>query len=491
MTLTSPQLGNDTSRPSLLEPISDVTSAPTSTSAVQSERASIELASMLLGHAQAVDSALLFAVFALVSMQASIASVNPLIVASAATLTTVGVARWKGVYTDVAADSSAAHLKKIVAALATCAGLFLLVTYVTNVGHDRSWLPAAMAGAVLVMTAHSSAVNVLRSHRATRDYFAIRLAVIGDAASIAEFDEAEQRDPRWEVTERIEIESYDDVRPLLREVDELSSTSKTSGIDRIVVLGAAAGLPVVNTIVRRCGMRGLGVDIPTGATSVRPSRLELGRVNGFSTVHVRPGLSGRGRLASKRAFDLVVASVVLVLLAPAMVLVGVAIRIGSPGPILYKQPRLGRGGQQFDVIKFRSMVPDADEMMIDLTDLNEADGPLFKMKNDPRITRVGRIIRRTSIDELPQLWNVLCGHMSLVGPRPALPSEADGWPIELFDRLEVAPGITGLWQVSGRSDSSFSEYKRLDLEYVDNWTLALDLAILARTVPALLGRGAY
>ncbi|MCL4110587.1 UNVERIFIED_CONTAM: hypothetical protein GTU68_035561 [Idotea baltica] len=161
-----------------------------------------------------------------------------------------------------------------------------------------------------------------------------------------------------------------------------------------------------------------------------------------------------------------------------MAVAAIAVKVGSTGPVFYKQRRLGRGGQQFEMIKFRSM-------------LNEADGPLFKIKDDPRITRVGGILRRTSIDELPQLWNVVRGHMSLVGPRPALAIEADGWPIELFDRLEVPPGITGLWQVNGRSNASFADYARLDLYYVDNWTIGLDVAILARTIPALLGRGAY
>ncbi len=160
--------------------------------------------------------------------------------------------------------------------------------------------------------------------------------------------------------------------------------------------------------------------------------------------------------------------------------------------MLFRQTRVGRDSAPFTVRKFRSMVADAEERLIDLRDQNECDGPLFKIHDDPRVTRVGKVLRKTSIDELPQLWNVLRGEMSLVGPRPALPSEVAGWPAPLFQRLRVRPGITGMWQVSGRSENSFEEYARLDLTYVDNWSLATDLAILAKTVPAvLLRRGAH
>jgi len=148
--------------------------------------------------------------------------------------------------------------------------------------------------------------------------------------------------------------------------------------------------------------------------------------------------------------------------------------------------RVGRRGRPFQVLKFRSMVVDAEEMLAELRERNESDGPLFKMTDDPRVTSVGRFLRKTSLDEIPQLWNVVRGDMSLVGPRPALPSEAEQWSPELRNRLRVRPGITGMWQVSGRSSTSFEEYARLDLFYIDNWSFLTDMAILARTVPAVL-----
>ncbi len=159
----------------------------------------------------------------------------------------------------------------------------------------------------------------------------------------------------------------------------------------------------------------------------------------------------------------------------------VIVKLTSSGPAFFAQERVGRDAETFKVYKLRTMVADAEAQLIDLRQQNEADGPLFKMSNDPRVTPFGRFLRKFSLDELPQLWNVVRGDMSLVGPRPALPREVAEWGDEVFDRLRVRPGITGMWQVSGRSDSTFEEYLRLDLYYVDNWSILVDVAILLRT----------
>jgi lipopolysaccharide/colanic/teichoic acid biosynthesis glycosyltransferase len=160
--------------------------------------------------------------------------------------------------------------------------------------------------------------------------------------------------------------------------------------------------------------------------------------------------------------------------------------------VIFKQERVGRNGRRFKVLKLRTMVVDAEAKLESIAHLNEADGPLFKVKNDPRITRAGRFLRKTSLDELPQLWNVMRNEMSMVGPRPALPREVLEWDEELRNRLRVRPGITGMWQVNGRSDTTFEDYQRLDLYYVDNWSLVTDLLIVLKTVPAVLfSRGAH
>ena len=172
--------------------------------------------------------------------------------------------------------------------------------------------------------------------------------------------------------------------------------------------------------------------------------------------------------------------------------IAAAIKFTSKGPILFRQERVGQHGEAFDVLKFRTMVEDAEEILKKIEDQNEGSGPLFKMKDDPRVTKVGNLLRKTSLDELPQLINVMKNEMSLVGPRPALRSEMSEWNFDLYARLRVKPGITGMWQVSGRSSTTFEKYTRLDLYYVDNWSLFIDLSILLRTIPAVLkSDGAY
>ena len=195
----------------------------------------------------------------------------------------------------------------------------------------------------------------------------------------------------------------------------------------------------------------------------------------------------------KRTFDIVGALFVLILASPVMAVVAAGIKLQDRGPVMFGQTRVGRYGRLFTCLKFRSMVVDAEAQLASVTHLNKnADGALFKLKNDPRITRIGHVIRRLSIDELPQLINVLRGDMSLVGPRPALPSEVSKYDPDFKRRLHVRPGLTGLWQVSGRSNLSWDDTVRLDLYYVDNWSVVQDLTILARTVQAVVrSNGAY
>ncbi len=200
----------------------------------------------------------------------------------------------------------------------------------------------------------------------------------------------------------------------------------------------------------------------------------------------------RGYRIAKRILDIVVASVGLVLLAPLMLLIAIAIKLDSPGPVLFRQVRIGKGGKPFWFIKFRSMVKNAEQIKRDLIPKNEVrGGPVFKMRNDPRVTRVGRFLRRYSLDELPQLIHVLHGEMSLVGPRPPLPSEVASYGEWEMRRLSVPPGLTCLWQISGRSDIGFREWVELDHIYIDTMSFWTDLKILLFTVPAVItGKGA-
>jgi exopolysaccharide biosynthesis polyprenyl glycosylphosphotransferase len=238
---------------------------------------------------------------------------------------------------------------------------------------------------------------------------------------------------------------------------------------------------------------GVRVLVAPRISDVSAPRLQLRTVGGLTLLDVNePEFTGVRRVL-KIAVDYALTVPGLLLILPVLLSVAVAIRIDSPGPVLFRQVRIGKHGRPFVMHKFRTMYVDAEQRLEALRHLNEnADGPLFKMREDPRITPVGRVLRRFSLDELPQLFDVLLGRMSLVGPRPPLPSEVTRYEQDTRRRLLVTPGITGLWQVSGRSDLSWEESVRLDLHYVENWFLGLDLSIIARTLSAVLSRrGAY
>ena len=273
-----------------------------------------------------------------------------------------------------------------------------------------------------------------------------------------------------------------------------------SEIDRILheqhAVGAVVSLASVsqdqvNSLTRRLTEHGIHVALSSSLRDIDINRLRPQELDGRTLIYVEPVHRGGWRAVAKRAFDLVLAWSILVLSAPILLAAMIAIRIDSPGPVFFKQVRVGRNGETFRLVKLRTMVIDAEERKASLVHLNEADGALFKIREDPWITKVGRVLRKLSIDELPQLFNVLHGAMSMVGPRPALPDEVAEWDDEVVERLRVLPGLTGMWQVWGRSDTSFETYKRLDLYYVDNWSLTHDLRICARTVGVVLtGRGA-
>jgi exopolysaccharide biosynthesis polyprenyl glycosylphosphotransferase len=227
-------------------------------------------------------------------------------------------------------------------------------------------------------------------------------------------------------------------------------------------------------------------------TEIVGTRVRIRPVCGLPLMHMeRPELTGIRRLA-KHIFDRGSALLGLFFLSPVLLSIALAVKLTSRGPVLFRQQRVGRDGQTFSMLKFRSMVAGADRMVDGLTAESDGNGVLFKKKDDPRITRVGRFIRRYSLDELPQLINVLRGDMSLVGPRPPLPSEVERYGFDMHRRFLVKPGLTGLWQVSGRSDLSWDDSVRIDVRYVENWSLTFDFMILWKTVGAVLrGSGAY
>lgn len=282
------------------------------------------------------------------------------------------------------------------------------------------------------------------------------------------------------------------VDPEHASVADVLATVRATGANGVVIATTEIPHELSNRLARDLTDHAVHVELSSSLRGIDHRRLTVLSIGESPFIYVEPVSRGGWRVVAKRVFDVAVSAVLLLLTLPLLAVAAVAIKLDSRGPVLFRQERVGRHGRTFQVLKLRTMVHDAEERLEEVLPLNEADGPLFKIARDPRVTRVGRWLRMLSIDELPQLWNVLKGEMSLVGPRPALPREVAGWSPEAHERLRVKPGLTGMWQVHGRSAAAFDDYVRYDLYYVDNWSLATDAAILARTIPAVLfAKGAY
>jgi exopolysaccharide biosynthesis polyprenyl glycosylphosphotransferase len=275
-------------------------------------------------------------------------------------------------------------------------------------------------------------------------------------------------------------------------VDNLSQVLEVDTVDTVIICLPWQNHRMIQRLFLTCEHGGVRAQVVPDLFQLTKNQVYVEELNGIPLISTR-GVSIQGwNLIVKRAFDLTLSIIGGILSLPFCALIAIAIKLDSPGPVLFTQTRIGRNGVPFRCYKFRSMVNGADEMRQDLGALNEASGPLFKVRNDPRRTRVGRWIRRFSLDELPQIINVIRGEMSCVGPRPNLPEEVEHYQEWHKKRLTVSPGITGMWQVSGRSDLTFDEMVLLDIYYVENWNLAMDLSILIRSIPAIIGaRGAY
>ncbi|CAN5827276.1 hypothetical protein BH23GEM7_BH23GEM7_02890 [soil metagenome] len=277
-------------------------------------------------------------------------------------------------------------------------------------------------------------------------------------------------------------------------VPDLEPALRSSGASEVVIASSGLSFESFETLVHRCFEAGAAVSIaPSTLHRINP-RFELTKTRIGAVLRLRPGGAGLPRLAIKRAMDVALSIAGLILLAPLLFAIALVIKLDTPGPAVFRQLRTGVGGRSFWMYKFRTMIDDAEQIKPQLHHLNESGDPrLFKIRNDPRVTRVGRFLRRTSLDELPQLLNVLAGEMSVIGPRPFFPEDLDQYAEHHFERLSVLPGITGLWQVSGRSSVlDFEEVVRLDQHYIHHWSVWMDLRILALTLPAVLRRdGAY
>jgi len=355
-------------------------------------------------------------------------------------------------------------------------------------------LPAAM---VLSLVAHWTARQVLHAQR-RRGRCMQQVVAVGLERSVAELIRSVRREPHAGLhiaaacIDRPRDGSVEGV-PVLGDSDHVLDVLESVGADTVAV---TAWSDVSQNDLRRLSwdLEGSGVTLLVAPrlTDISGPRIHIRPVAGLPLLNVEePEFSGVRRIV-KGGLDRLLALMAIVLLAPILLGIAIAIVCTSRGPIMFRQVRVGRHGDPFVIHKFRSMYSDAEDRLAELEHLNESDGTLFKVREDPRITPIGRYLRRYSLDELPQFFDVLLGRMSLVGPRPPLPTEVDRYASLVRRRLIVKPGITGLWQVSGRSDLSWDESVRLDLLYVENWSLALDITIMLKTVLAVLRRrGAY
>ncbi|MEV6841671.1 sugar transferase [Streptomyces sp. NPDC051133] len=373
--------------------------------------------------------------------------------------------------------------------------------------------PAAVVAALfpsLVFTAvcrkgvHRHLMGVRRRAQALR-----RVLVIGEAQAVdAVVGQLAERTDHGYVTVGACVVGDGDVLSGVRVCARLSADEPTGLDEDAQSVGEAADALAAETVfvatggcmswgrLRRLSWalheRDCSLLVLPGIIEVARRRIRLTSAAGLTLLHISPPMRRGLPTLLKDVTDRMGALLLLITLAPLFTLLALAVRMSSPGPVIYRQTRVGRDNAHFSMWKFRTMVVDADRVKSDLVTANEHDGHMFKLRQDPRVTRLGRLLRRYSLDELPQLVNVLLGHMSLVGPRPPLPEEVTCYDQTEMRRLNVKPGLTGLWQVSGRSDLTWHETVSLDLRYVDNWSWTWDMAVMARTVRAVFeGRGAY
>jgi len=285
--------------------------------------------------------------------------------------------------------------------------------------------------------------------------------------------------------------NIDDRYEVLGKISNFETVVHRKFIDEVFIsIPSERGL--VSDLVMKCKEMGVSVRLVPDLYNLAMSDIKIHYAGSIPLLEYHyKGIHGTD-LFLKRMMDIVVSFLAIILLSPIFLILGIAIKLTSKGPIIYNSKRCGKKGGVFNFYKFRSMVRGADKMLDSLRDRNETGGPIFKIRKDPRVTKVGRFMRRYSLDEFPQLLNVLNGDMSLVGPRPPIPDEVERYRDRELKRLEIRPGITGLWQVSGRSDLSYVDMIRLDFQYIENWSIWLDLKILLKTIPAILSRkGAY
>jgi exopolysaccharide biosynthesis polyprenyl glycosylphosphotransferase len=375
------------------------------------------------------------------------------------------------------------------------AGMLALVAAVVVRKFDPSraflGLFAALDFALLVLFRLAAAATA--HHQRKRGYDRVYVLVAGTGKAARQHLDALRDHPEWGleakgVLSEVPKLALDKVAglPLMGSIADLPDLLRKEVVDEVHFAVSRRTLERLDEAVRACDEMGVTVRVVMGFLGRLNSRPSLESLEGSSVLTLASAPHDEAALLMKRVFDVAFSAGLLLAASPVLALAALAVWFSSPGPALFRQKRSGMNGRIFTLYKFRTMVQDAEAMRDTLLSRNEMDGPVFKIKDDPRVTTVGRVLRKLSIDELPQLWNVLRGDMSVVGPRPPIPAEVEKYQRWQRRRLSMRPGITCIWQVSGRNQVDFRRWMEMDLEYIDRWSLALDFKILLKTIPAVL-----
>ena len=416
-----------------------------------------------------------------------------------ATATGIGLwaIRFEGLWNERILAMRTIEISRITRATAILTVGMLVVDRLSRAWIHVEYIAVAVILTWLLLLGWRSFYRAWLAHNRRRDRYTQRLVIVGTDRRAVELAKLFAIHPEAGMRVRGVIGSHAEATAAgladvwlgdYRDADDVLAAAPA---DVVVICSNDISPLVLDSLLQDRHGAGPQLYFHPGLSGIDARRVKASPIAHEPLLYVESASLNRTDRMLKRAFDVVVASTLLVLFSPVFITVALVIKLGDRGPIFFRQDRVGRGNSTFAMLKFRSMVVDAEARLAALEDGNRRHGPLFKLDVDPRVTRVGRLLRASSLDELPQLINVMKGEMSLVGPRPALPAEVAEFPIELRERHRVRPGITGLWQVEARDNPSFDAYQRLDLFYVENWSLSLDMVILLATAEHLLLRPVF
>jgi exopolysaccharide biosynthesis polyprenyl glycosylphosphotransferase len=403
-----------------------------------------------------------------------------------------------GLYDRRELDAPSEEIRRLFHGITVSLVAIVMVTFFGKFAVSRGWIASLALFCTLTLAVGRFAVRKLAGRLSASGYLCSPALVVGTNEEARTIARSLHRQKKLGyravgfVSVGLAPSGTVDGLPVVGGVEDVATLARQTGVAAVVIAGTAVRADTLLQIDAALQSVDVEIRLTPGLPHVSPSRITIRPLDGLALLSLDRRELGIRQAALKRMFDVVVGTLLFVIAVPVMGIVAVLVRITSRGPALFRQERVGKGGKPFVMYKFRSMVKGAEELHEQLVQESGADTVLFKLREDPRVTPVGRVLRRWAFDELPQLWNVVKGDMSLVGPRPALPGETARYSNRLRTRLQVKPGLTGLWQVNGRHELPFADYIRYDLFYVENWSLGLDLYVIGKTLPALLARrGSY